>query len=502
MARPPKFDDSFSADFPEGLPGMMLAEDLAEFTRQAWTVLNPSRELAWSWHYDLLCERLTLVKMGVLRRLIINVPPRTLKSTLVTIIYPVWVWLTEPSHQFMAASYNSDLSEEHSLKRRNLLQSPWFARVSGNRVRLRGGRNRVDQFTNDKGGHMISASVGATAWGRGCDTAIIDDPLSAAQAFSDAERPYANNWIDSVLRSRHNDPGKGNIILVMQRLHQMDLTGYLLEHEPSLWIHDRIPLVAEEDEKWSFPITGRIVERKEGDVLLPGRFTPKVVEELRTRRMVFAGQYQQRPAPADGNYIKCHDIRYYGGIDPKTGQPDEPPPRTFDQKIVSVDCSYKTSAHSDFVAIGVIGVKGQKRYVIHVTNKRLDVAATVTEITNLCQCHQYVRAVLIEDAANGQAVIQLLQQHLCRVIPIQPRGGKTSRMHAAAAEWQAGDWHIDRYAAWAEPFLEQLMLFPNAAHDDQVDMMSQASVWLAENTHRAPVWRVTNAFTGDLIYEA
>ena len=152
MKRPLKFSDSLAANFPEELLRMVLSKDLAEFTKQAWTILNPGRELVWSWHYDLLCECLILVKMGVLQRLIINVPPRTLKSTLVTITYPVWVWLTEPSHQFMTASYNSDLSEEHSLKRRTLLQSPWFKRVSGNRVRLAGDRNRVDQFTNNKVG--------------------------------------------------------------------------------------------------------------------------------------------------------------------------------------------------------------------------------------------------------------------------------------------------------------------------------------------------------------
>jgi len=349
---------------------------------------------------------------------------------------------------------------------------------------------------------MIATSVGATAWGRGCDTAIVDDPVSAEQALSDAERTYANNWMGGTLRSRLNDPATGAIILVMQRLHELDLTGYLLEHEPGLWRHIRIPLVAEEDEKWEFPISGRIVERKADEVLMPERFTPEVVEERRSQRLVFAGQYQQRPAPTEGNYIKRSEVRFYGGIDPRTGQMDEKLPTSFDMKIISVDCSYKNTATSDYVAIGPIGVKGRKKFVLNVINKRLDVAATVAEITNQWKIHHYVWAVLVEDAANGAAVVQLLQANLSRIVAITPQGGKVSRMHAAAVGWQAGDWYVDRNAGWAEPFIEQLLMFPNARNDDQVDMMSQASVWLSENRRHVPTFRVSNAFTGETIYEA
>lgn len=502
MNRKPKTAPFSGVEIVEALPRVVLANDLAEFAKQAWSILYPGRDLIWSWHYDYLCECLLLVKQRTLRRLIINVPPRTLKSTLITIIFPVWTWLTDPSHHFLTASYNLDLSIEHSVKRRILLKSPWLKDLCRNVFRVTGGRNRVDQFMNNRGGQMVATSLGATAWGRGGDTAIIDDPLSADQALSDAERTYANNWADRVPRSRLNDPANGAIILVMQRLHELDMTGYLLEHEPELWTPIIIPLVAEEDERWVFPISGRIIERKAGEVLMPERFTPEVVEERRSQRIVFACQCQQRPAPAEGNYIKYCEVRYYGGIDPKTGQPDENLPTSFDLKIISVDCSYKNTTTSDYVAIGVIGIKGRKKFVLNVVNKRFDVAATVAEITNQWQKHHFICAVLVEDAANGQAVIQLLQSNVSGVIAINPQGGKTSRMHAAAVGWQAGDWYVDRNAAWAEPFIEQLMMFPNASHDDQVDMMSQAAVWLSEHSSSAPVWRVTNAFTGETIYEA
>jgi predicted phage terminase large subunit-like protein len=311
---------------------------------------------------------------------------------------------------------------------------------------------------------------------------------------SDAERTTANNWIDATLRSRLNDPAKGAIIVVMQRLHELDATGFLLEQEPGVWTHVRIPLEAEEDETWTFPISGRLVQRKAGEILMPERFPSATVEQLKGRRLSWSGQYQQRPTPIEGNLIKRNEVRYYGGIDPRTGQPDEKLPENFDRKVISVDCAFKDVATSDFVAIGVIGIKGRKRYILNVVNKHLDAAATEAEIRRQREVHRPISAVLVEDKANGPAVIQRLKVNMPGVIEINPQGGKTARMFAAAAEWQAGDWLVDRNAAWTEPFIEQLTMFPNAAHDDMADMMSQASAWLLQaNIHTV---QICNAFTG------
>jgi predicted phage terminase large subunit-like protein len=340
---------------------------------------------------------------------------------------------------------------------------------------------------------MIATSVGATAMGRGCDTAILDDPVSADQALSDAERTRANNWIDATLRSRLNDPATGAIILVMQRLHELDPTGCLLEQEPGVWTHIRIPLEAEEDETWSFPISGRTVRRKLGEILMPDRFPAATVEQLRARRLVFAGQYQQRPAPVEGNLIKRNEVRYYGGIDPRTGQADEKLPQNFDLKVISVDCAFKNLATSDYVAIGVIGVKGRKRFVLNVINKHLDAAATEAEVRRQRDDNYPIRAVLVEDKANGPAVIERLKVNIPGVVEINPQGGKIARMFAAAPEWQAGDWYVDRNASWTGPFIEQITTFP-AGHDDMVDMMSQAASWLLQA--KISTFEMYNAFTG------
>ena len=476
-----------------------LAGDLSAFVRQGWHILHPIRPLVCSWHLDYICEYLTLVKLGQIRRLIVNVPPRSLKSTLVTIMFPVWLWASRPEHSFLTASYSLTLSTEHSVKRRNLLQSAWYQHLWGEKFRLAVDRNLVAEFENDHHGAMISTSVGATTLGRGGDTAIVDDPTSIDQAMSDVERTNANNWLDATLRNRLNDPATGAIIVVMQRLHECDATGYLLEEEPGVWTHVRIPLEAEEDESRAFPLSGRVLERTRGQVLMPSRYPAAVVEQLRSRRLIFAGQFQQRPVPAEGNLIKRSDLLYYGGVDPKTGQSDEQLPSSFDLKLISVDCAFKDLATSDYVALGVIGVKGRKRYLLNVINAHLDAGATEAEVRRQRQLYGPVSAVLIEDKANGPAIISRLKADVPGVIGVNPQGGKVARMYAAAPEFQAGDWLISRNAPWAAPLVEQIVMFPNARNDDMADMVSQAVCWLIQRPQYTCT--ISNAFTGEVLYE-
>src|SRR3989475_12325352 len=142
---------------------------------------------------------------------------------------------------------------------------------------------------------------------------------------------------------------------------------------------------------------------------MPESFPPATFNQLRPRRLVYAGQYQQRPAAIEGNLIKRSEVRYYGGIDPRTGQPDERLPENFDRKIISADCAFKDLANSDYVAIAVIGIKGRKRYILNIVNQHLDAAATEAEIRRQRDVHHPISAVLIEDKANGPAAIQRLK---------------------------------------------------------------------------------------------
>lgn len=472
-----------------------LENDLGAFTRAAWRVLNPGRPFLWSWHYDLIVEYLTLVRQRKIRRLILNVPPRSAKTTFATICFPCWVWATEPSHEFLCASHSRDLSTDHSVARRNLLTSEWYQGLWGTKFHLSSDRNLATQFNNDCTGRMIATSTGSGAEGKGGDTAILDDPMSSEQSLSDTERYTANRWVNNTLRQRLNDPAKAAIVVIMQRLHELDTTGFVTGEEPEGWKHIVLPLVAEKDEEWVFPISGRVVRRKQGDVLQADRFTPEVVAEKQKNRLVYAGQYQQRPAPLEGNLIKRADVMYYGGKDPATGEPDEPLPvvggvrnPVFDRVFISVDCAFKDLKTCDYVAIGVVGVRKRKRYLLNIVNAHLDMDATVKEVRAQRERYPAVSAVIVEDKANGPAVIQALKKDLTGIIEIEPQGGKVARVFAMAPEWQAHDWYVDRNAAWAEPFVQQLTMFPTAAHDDMADMTSQAAIWLGGETSSLSAW--------------
>lgn len=465
---------------------LSVEQDLTLFVKEAWKFLEPGRELTWSWHYDLLCEYLTLVRDRKIRRLILNVPPRTAKSTIATICFPCWVWTSEPKHEFLCASYSRDLSTDHSVARRNLIQSEWYQKNWGHKVKLSTDRNLTSQFNNENMGRMIATSTTSGVEGKGGDTAILDDPMSNQQALSDVERTSVNRWVTHTLKQRLNNPATAAIIIIMQRLHELDTTGFVLEEEKGTWTQITVPLVAEKDEDFTFPISGKVVHREKDDVLQPERFTPEVVKEKKASRLVYAGQYQQRPAPLEGNMIKRREVQYYGGINPATGEADEQLPTAiaggrFDKVILSIDAAFKDLLTSDYVAIGAIGVKGRKRFVLEVINEHLDCAGTELTIRRL-KDKWHPQAIVVEDKANGPAIIQRLQKNVTGVIEVNPQGGKVARMFAVAPEWQAGDWYVDRTAAWTEPFIQQITMFPTAAHDDMCDMMSQAGIYLGTST--------------------
>lgn len=463
-----------------------LEADFATFVKEAWHIIRPGMRLDWSWHYDLIAEYLTMVYDRKITRLIINISPRTLKSLLVSVMWPVWVWTKQPNHGFLSASYAQDLSTEHSILRRDLIESDWFRARWGKKIWLASDQNQKTKFKNNHQAQMIATSVGAKATGLGGNTLIMDDALNPKQAASEAERKTAHDWFDNTWRSRMNNQAEDALIVLEQRTGEMDLTGHLLDADKVLvkqghkkeWIHLSIPLECDEESgvlMYVFPISKRKVTREIGDVLQPKRFPPEVVASLKIRRLVWSSQYQQRPSPLEGNLIKRSEVRYFGGLDPLTGELDRVLPVKFDFIAISADCTFKDEAKSDYVAIGTIGVFGPDRFLLEVTNKHLDEPATKHEI--LRQKNKWGATIVwVEDKANGSAVIKSLKQKISGVKAIEPEGGKFARMFVAAGNWQSGNWYVDRMGGMTEEFIEQITKFPGAKHDDMADMMSQADI--------------------------
>ena len=462
-----------------------LESNLAVFFKWAWMIIEPETPLVWSFHYDLLSEWLELVSSGQFKQrypeksgLIICVPFRSAKSSLVTICWPVWVWLKSPAKRFLCASYSDRLACDHSIKRRNLITSHRFQEKFGSRFSLVDDQNRVDSYANDKTGVCSATSVGGSVTGVGANVLIGDDCLSQDGSYSDATRATTNRWIDSTWSTRRNDPASDLFVFVQQRLAEDDVPGHLLVEQKNKFLLIRIPLEAEEDESYTFPLSGRTYERKKGDVLMPQRFTPDVVETLKQQSSVWSGQCQQRPSPAGGGIIKSHWWRFYV----RPGDPVPPDcvvlPTEFEEMAQSWDMSFKDKKTSDFVVGGVWGrVKATKYLMPDLIWERLNFPDTKKAVVALTGRWPKAHAKWIEDKANGTAIIDELKIDIAGLIAVEPSGSKEARLHAAAPDVEAGNVVLPHpsICTWTRRFIDECAAACcGGKFDDAADMLSQA----------------------------
>lgn len=480
LAPPAEITQSFPRQDPEGSPAHNLHPTLREFVDAAWKLLEPVARLQWNWHLDLICEYLTLIRdqqfqdnCHGLEGVIFNVPPRTMKSLLISVFFPAWVWTQHPSRRFMFVSYSEKLSTQHSVYRRTVMESDWYQERWGTVFSFAKDQNLKSHYENSARGIMFSTGMQATATGMGGDILIFDDPLNPEQALSETEREAVNLRFDSTFRSRINDPGTGVKIVIMQRLHELDLTGHILRKEAARWKHISLPAIAQKDETFTFP-AGREHKFRSGDLLWPARLPQSFLDgqKIGMGSWAFNGQYQQEPAPMEGGIIKRRWVRFYREL-----------PAAFDFLVQSWDCTFTGSHGSDFVAGQVWGRAGGCYYMLpYRTYERLDFAPTKAAIKSCCALFPHADAVLIEDKANGPAIISELQKDIPGIVAVSPDGGKLSRAHAMAPLWEAGsiqlpDPHIFGLP-WMESYIHNICTFPRAAHDDDVDATSQALIYM------------------------
>jgi predicted phage terminase large subunit-like protein len=459
----------------------LLKLSLKEFVEQAWGILEPVSTLVWNWHLDLVCEYLTLIRdenfktvCGDLEGIIFNVPPRTMKSLLITVFFPIWVWTTDPSRRFMFVSYSEKLSTQHSIFRRSIIESEWYQKEWSSVFTLSRDQNVKSHYGNSSRGVMFSTGMQATATGMGGDILIFDDPLNPEQAISQVEREAVNLRFDTTFRSRINDPTKGVKIIIMQRLHELDLTGHVLARESSRWEHVSLPAVAPKDKSWKFPLSKKIENQKEGDLLWAERLPQSFLDSQRVGMgsWAFNGQYQQTPAPLDGGIIKRQWVRFYRQM-----------PEKFEFMVQSWDCTFSGGQENDFVAGQVWGRCGGKYFMLpYRTYDRLDFGPTMAAIKACNAKFPQANAVLIEDKANGPAIISELQKEIAGVIAVNPEGGKLARAQATAPLWESGSIELPDPqifgCTWIEDYLHNICTFPKAAHDDDVDATSQALIYM------------------------
>lgn len=488
----------------EAVDRELAKRSLAEYARQAWPLVEPGTPYLHGWHIDAISEHLEAVTHHQIRNLIINMPPRHMKSLLVSVFWFTWVWTFRPESRWIFSSYADVLSIRDSLKCRRIIQSPWYQRNFGEVFALTGDQNQKTRFENDKTGYRIATGIGGMGTGEGGDFVVCDDPLKALDAHSKPIRETANDWWDNTMSTRLNNPQTGAKVIVMQRLHQEDLTGHLLD---KMWAggqhYELLCLPAEYEASTRVTSIGwRDPRTQPGELLWPNRFDPPAMKELKSGLSSYgvAGQLQQRPSPDEGGILKKHWWRYWRprGI-------RMPPvqvrladgslveieavelPSAFDEMVQSWDCTFKDTRTSDFVAGQVLARLKANKYVLDYYKERADVLATIKAILAFTEKWPKAIAKLIEDKANGPAVIRMLTDKVTGLIPVEPEGGKISRAYAVQPEVEAGNVFLPHPGLfpWVNEFIESCAGFPNLAHDDDVDTFTQALIRMQRNNHDA-----------------
>lgn len=464
----------------------VLRHDFMSFAHLAFVELNPHTPLLVAPHLEVIATKLEACRQGRTRRLAILLPPRQLKSHLASVAFPAW-WLGQnPAGHIICASYGQELADKMARDCRRIMSSRWYQVLFQARL---ADRQAVHDFTTTAQGSRMATSVGGVLTGRGADLIILDDPLKPEEALSEARRNSVNEWYDHTLLSRLNDKITGSIIIVMQRLHQDDLLGHVLEQEP--WDILSFPAIAEADEEHLIesPLGNRVYRRKAGAALHSEREPLATLETIRKTigEYNFASQYQQNPMPLGGVIVQTKWLSFYEAPE----LPDQ-----FDEIIQSWDTANKATELSDYSVCTTWGVFESRYFLLDVYRERLNYPELKRKAQELAARH-HVDSILIEDKASGtQLIAELKEEGVFAVTPFLPPPGsdKIVRLYAQTALFENGRVLLPRDAPWLTDYVNELTSFPGSKHDDQVDSTTQALQHLKDhNSRRAVVFRYLRA---------
>ena len=453
---------------------LFLRNDLVAFVERSFHDLNPETEFIPNWHTEVIAEAVEQCRTSKLRRLIINLPPRSLKSHMTSIAFVAWVLGHNPAAQIICASYAQDLADKLAGDCRSLMMAEFYKDLFP-ATRLATSRQAVHDFSTSAKGFRLATSVGGVLTGRGADFIIIDDPLKPDEALSESQRKAVNDWYDHTLASRLNNKRDGCIIVIMQRLHEDDLVGHLLQQ--SDWRVLKFPAIAEENEAYVVrtPYGQKRFSRRVGEALHPQREPLELLAEMRKIQgeYNFAGQYQQSPSPLGGGLVKTQWFKSYTPVDL---------PKGFDFVFQSWDTANKSTELSDYSVCTSWGVLKEHIYLLHVLRQRLDYPDLRRAVKQQAAAYQ-AKNILIEDKASGTQLIQDLQADgVHGTTRYATKMDKVMRMHSVSSTVENGFVHIPVQAEWLSQYLYEMAVFPNGKYDDQVDSTSQALDWAKEGS--------------------
>lgn len=467
---------------------------LAAFIAAAWPLIEPATPFIGGYHIDAIVAHLEAITQGTLHNLIINIPPRHTKSSLVAVLWPVWEWLHQPSLRAVFASYGLALSIRDSLKRRRLIESSWFRAQWGARFQLTSDQNMKSRYENDRTGVHIATSVGGVSTGEGGERLIVDDPHHADEIESGALRQAVLDWWDGAMATRGNQPHAVARVIVMQRLHERDLVGHLLERMAAggtAYDHLVLPAEYEPRGQWCLAGLGHDPRTERGQLLSPARFDAAALAtltaDLGAERA--AGQLQQRPAPPGGAlfHLAWWDAPEHRYDPDALGLPDAP--RT-GARFLFFDTAFKRGEDNDYTACSVVEVLADYRLrwreVWAEKVEFPDLLERITDTAARWNADDKLYEVVIEDTGSGTSALQTLgkagplwlRRKLAAFMPTQ---SKEQRARQAAVWCKKGAVllpHPRQSVPWLAVFERQVADFPRTAHDDSVDSLSMGVLYL------------------------
>ncbi|MCT4635116.1 MAG: phage terminase large subunit [Rickettsiales bacterium] len=444
----------------------VLRNNFSTFVAKSFLTVSPGTKYLHNWHISLISEKLKQIEEGKITRLIINIPPRYLKSICISVSWSAWLMGHNPATKIMTASYSQALSNKHSQDCRILMNSPWYKELFPETI-INKGENQKSKFVTSKRGFRFATSTGGTATGEGGDYLIIDDPQNPNKINSKKYRQATIQWFEQTFISRLNNKQTGAIVIVMQRLHEEDLCGYLLENKRDQWDLLKLPAIYEQPITFTEPY---LITKETGSVLHEEREDMVALNKLKNElgEYNFASQYQQSPIPSKGCIIEKSWLNYFSSKDNIK----------FKQIIQSWDTAIKAKDDSDYSVGITVGINNNGYYLLDIQRIKAEYPELIIALQNFSNKWN-PQAILIEDKGSGQSLIQSLKPLIkTAIIPIKPKFDKVTRFARHSPLFEAGKIFLDYNANWRITLEQELISFPKSPHDDQVDSLSQALEYL------------------------
>jgi predicted phage terminase large subunit-like protein len=473
-------DDAFGGPIVEERTSPLVS--LRKFVEDGWAVVEPELAFIPNWHIDAICQHLEWVASGEIQRLAINIAPGLAKSMLASVLWPAWMWTWRPSWSSIFSSYDGTLSTRDSVRARTVMTSAWYLETFRPAWRFTSDQNVKGYYRNSRLGERLATSVDGKNTGFRSHCVTVDDPISADDRHNADRLEAVIEWWDKVMSSRFRDPRTGARVIVHQRLNERDLTGHVLSKGG--YVHLNLPTeydpkrksitVTKSGESWEDPRT------KAGELLFPQLYTPDVVEQAKIDLGTwdFSAQHQQQPLPDSGGIFTRAWFQFYRRAQAPT----------FDEVLQSWDFTFKGKEDSDYVVGQVWGRVGRRIYLLHERRGIMGYSASKKAMREVSLSFPAAAAKLVEDKANGPAIIEELRSELDGIIAASDPGGVLSQAWAAQPFVEGLAVYLPDVADWPEvnDWLDEVCGYPKRQNDDRVAAFTQAVKRLRRNMRVEP----------------